>query len=158
MMEQFFLNLKCPGGYFAVEENSWLKYFRKTVELQSEITVAWKLLPRVPLLPFNLSPQVPLRLVSLKNINLFLHCTISVLTRRVPTSYYFHLVRETVYILGSDSSILFAFFEMTVEQIYLAGLIFGDFVRTYWPFKNEAYLFYIRTQCVPCCKHSPLRL
>jgi hypothetical protein len=22
MMEQFFLNLKCPGGYFAVEENS----------------------------------------------------------------------------------------------------------------------------------------
>jgi hypothetical protein len=26
------------------------------------------------------------------------------------------------------------------------------------PFKDEAYLFYIRTQCVPRCKHSPLRL
>jgi hypothetical protein len=24
--------------------------------------------------------------------------------------------------------------------------------------KDEAYLFYIRTQCVPRCKHSPLRL
>jgi hypothetical protein len=28
----------------------------------------------------------------------------------------------------------------------------------YQPFKDEAYLFYIRTQCVPRCKHSPLRL
>jgi hypothetical protein len=28
----------------------------------------------------------------------------------------------------------------------------------YQPFKEEAYLFYIRTQCVPRCKHSPLRL
>jgi hypothetical protein len=27
-----------------------------------------------------------------------------------------------------------------------------------WPFKGEAYLFSIRTQCVPRCKHSPLRL
>jgi uncharacterized protein involved in response to NO len=27
-----------------------------------------------------------------------------------------------------------------------------------WPFKDEVYLFYIRTQCVPRCKHSPLRL
>jgi hypothetical protein len=26
------------------------------------------------------------------------------------------------------------------------------------PFKDEAYLFYIRTECVPRCKHSPLRL
>jgi hypothetical protein len=25
-------------------------------------------------------------------------------------------------------------------------------------FKDEAYLFYIRTQCVPRCKHSPPRL
>jgi hypothetical protein len=26
------------------------------------------------------------------------------------------------------------------------------------PFKDAAYLFHIRTQCVPRCKHSPLRL
>jgi hypothetical protein len=26
------------------------------------------------------------------------------------------------------------------------------------PIKDEACLFYIRTQCVPRCKHSPLRL
>jgi hypothetical protein len=26
-----------------------------------------------------------------------------------------------------------------------------------YPFKQEAYLFYM-TQCVPRCKHSPLRL
>jgi hypothetical protein len=26
------------------------------------------------------------------------------------------------------------------------------------PFKDEAYLFYIRTQRVPRCKHTPLRL
>jgi hypothetical protein len=28
----------------------------------------------------------------------------------------------------------------------------------YLPIKDEAYLFYIRTQCVPRCKNSPLRL
>jgi Leu/Phe-tRNA-protein transferase len=28
----------------------------------------------------------------------------------------------------------------------------------HYPFKDEAYLFYIRTQCVPRCKHSPLQL
>jgi hypothetical protein len=36
----------------------------------------------------------------------------------------------------------------------------GGAVRRVWndsyPFKDEAYLFYIRTQCVPRCKHSPL--
>jgi hypothetical protein len=38
-----------------------------------------------------------------------------------------------------------------------------DWLAVLWesipqPFKDEAYLFYIRTQCVPRCKHSPLRL
>jgi hypothetical protein len=30
--------------------------------------------------------------------------------------------------------------------------------RSRQPFKDEAYLFYMRTQCVPRCKHSPLWL
>jgi hypothetical protein len=32
------------------------------------------------------------------------------------------------------------------------------FIRSELTFKDEAYLFYIRTQCLPRCKHSPLRL
>jgi hypothetical protein len=31
-------------------------------------------------------------------------------------------------------------------------------VVSVYPFKDEACLFYIRTQCVPRCKHSPPRL
>jgi hypothetical protein len=30
--------------------------------------------------------------------------------------------------------------------------------QVYYPFKDEAYLFYIGTQCVPRCEHSPVRL
>jgi hypothetical protein len=30
--------------------------------------------------------------------------------------------------------------------------------ETYYPFKDKVYMFYIRTQYVPRCKHSPLRL
>jgi hypothetical protein len=30
--------------------------------------------------------------------------------------------------------------------------------KLYEPLKTERNLFYIRTQCVPRCKHSPLRL
>jgi hypothetical protein len=31
-------------------------------------------------------------------------------------------------------------------------------MMAHYPFKDEAYVFYIRTQCVPRCKHSPRRL
>jgi hypothetical protein len=43
-----------------------------------------------------------------------------------------------------------------VENLIVVQL-FSELLQCY-PFKDEAYLFYIRTQCVPRCKHSSLRL
>jgi hypothetical protein len=55
---------------------------------------------------------------------------------------------------------LYAF--MALTAINLPFFVFEfpalQFTQANQLFKDEAYLFYIRTQCVPRCKHSPLRL
>jgi hypothetical protein len=67
MTDRSFLNLKGSGNCFAFQEVFLIKIlFEKSRELPSEFSAAWKLLPRVQLLPFNLTPYVSLRFASLK--------------------------------------------------------------------------------------------
>jgi hypothetical protein len=48
--------------------------------------------------------------------------------------------------------------EVTIHVITDAPINLEKIKLKILTFKNEVYLFYIRTQCVPRCKHSPLRL
>jgi hypothetical protein len=43
-------------------------------------------------------------------------------------------------------------------KYYTLVVVYVQLPMPYKPFKDEGYLFCIRTQCVPHCKHSPFRL
>jgi hypothetical protein len=82
------------------------------------------------------------------------------------TKFYFETLKTnhfTALFSGEDSKYMYRFQPVFIIKFFTKSVcLFAvrprPVVRLRINPKDEAYLFYIRTQCVPRCKHSPLRL